>query len=181
VLFTEGDLGSHFMRMYDVRRKNSRAVWSSKLEPFTKPTDGEVNRAKFSPDMIYLAVARNDDVTHVYDSRMVSKGPMHAFEHVGAGRNIPGNESYGIVEAHWVESSARSLGLVTGGTDGELRIVTAGPNDTLTTITSGCIRFWDTRKASDDPMNGTVIAETDFDVGYFSLGDSYKGEMSLVV
>ena len=77
--------------------------------------------------MIYLAVARNDDVTHVYDSRMVGKGPMHAFEHVGAGRNIPGSDSYGIVEAYWVESSARGLGLVTGGTDGELRIVTAVP------------------------------------------------------
>ena len=30
-------------------------------------------------------------------------------------------------------------------------------------------------------MNGAVIAETDFDVGHFSLGDTYKGEKPLVV
>ena len=104
------------MRMYDVGRQNPKAIWESNLEPST----GGMNRARFSPDAIYLAVARSDDVVHVYDCRMIGKGVLHAFEHTGARRNSPGMDTYGVVDLQWLESRARRLGLVTGGADGEL-------------------------------------------------------------
>jgi WD40 repeat protein len=122
VLFTQGASGSHIMRKYDIRRKNGRAIWMYEQEPFTSST-GEVNRAKFSPDTIYLAVARNDNVTHVYDSRMIGRGVLHAFKHSGAARNIPGSDPYGIMEAYWVDTPSRRLGLITGGTDGMLLVI----------------------------------------------------------
>jgi hypothetical protein len=119
VIFTEGAAGSHIMRMYDVRRKNGQAVWTSQLAPFPTGWDGEVNRARFSSDAIYLAVSRNDDVTHVYDARMIGRGILHVFEHTSTTRNTPGVDSYGIMEAYWVENSTRRLGLMTGGNDGD--------------------------------------------------------------
>lgn len=117
--------------------------------------------ASFSPDGIYLAAGRSDNRTDVYDARNIGGGVLHVFEHTGPSRVSPGSESYGVVEAVWVEAS-RKLGLVTGGND-------------------GCVRLWDVCKASNNPVNGTVIAETAFDVGYFSLGDPYKREKPLVV
>jgi hypothetical protein len=41
--------------------------------------------------------------------------------------------------------------------------------------------MWDTRRATNDHLNGVVLAETDYDVGHFSLGDRFKGEKPLVV
>jgi WD40 repeat protein len=122
VLFTRGPAGSHIMRMYDLRRKNKTAIWKSELEPFSTNSNGEVNHARFSPDTIYLAAARSDDVTHIYDSRMIGRGVLHAFEHSGAPRNFPGCETYGVVDLQWVESRTRRLGLVTGGIDGEFPV-----------------------------------------------------------
>ena len=48
-------------------------------------------------------------------------------------------------------------------------------------ILPGCVRLWDVSKAADNPANGTVIAQTDSDIGHFSLGDPDKGERTLVV
>jgi hypothetical protein len=45
----------------------------------------------------------------------------------------------------------------------------------------GCIRLWDIRKAAENADNGTIIAEMDFDIGHFSLGDTFQGEQTLVV
>jgi len=116
-LFTRGPGGSHIMRMYDVRRQNQTAIWTTELEPFPPLSNGEVNRARFSPDMIYLAAARSDNITHIYDSRMIGRGVLHAFEHAGPSRSFPGCESFGVMEVQWVETPW--LGLVSGGTDGE--------------------------------------------------------------
>jgi hypothetical protein len=101
------------------------------LEQFVPVTDssgnvidhGEVNCASFSRDDIYLAVGRSDDYMHIYDSRMLNRGPVLPFKHRGVNRNSPGNGSFGIIEAQWVDISGRKLGLITGGTDGELMIV----------------------------------------------------------
>lgn len=141
--------------------------------------EGEIKCASFSPDGILLAAARSDNVTHIYDSRMIERGVVHAFKHTGARRNSPGSECYGVVEAQWVESASRRLGLVTGGNDGEL--IAASFLLRILIRSSGCVRLWDTSKSANDSANGTVIAETAFDVGYFSLGDPFKGEMPLVV
>jgi hypothetical protein len=107
------------LRMYDIQRQNRRAVTSVELNSFPLTSDGEVNVATFSSDGIYLAAARSDNVTHIYDSRMLEKGVLHEFKHLGPCRTSPGNESYGIVQAQWVESASRRLGLMTGGDDGE--------------------------------------------------------------
>jgi len=63
----------------------------------------------------------------------------------------------------WVKGfDARGLGLISGGND-------------------GCVRLWDVSLAADNPANGRVIAETDFDIAHFSIGDPSKGETPLVV
>jgi WD40 repeat protein len=142
VLFTRGPAGSHIMRMYDLRRKNKTAIWKSELEPFSTNSNGEVNHARFSPDTIYLAAARSDDVTHIYDSRMIGRGVLHAFEHSGAPRNFPGCETYGVVDLQWVESRTRRLGLVTGGIDGEFPIrYLGGSNNCCYQDVYGCGTF----------------------------------------
>jgi WD40 repeat protein len=82
----------------------------------------DVNAASFSPDGVYIVAGRSDNISHVYDSRFLQKGPLHAFEHRGTRRDGAGNNPYGIVEAQWVETlSGRKLGLVTGGIDGNLQ------------------------------------------------------------
>ena len=70
-------------------------------------------------DAIYLTISRNDDVTHVYDARMMGRGILHAFEHTSTTHKTPGVDSYGVMEAYWVENSTRRLGLMTGGNDGD--------------------------------------------------------------
>jgi hypothetical protein len=45
----------------------------------------------------------------------------------------------------------------------------------------GCIRLWDVRKSADSLENGTVLAETAYDIGHFSLGDPCNDEKLLVV
>lgn len=120
-LFTLGAERTNNLNIYDVRRQDPRASRSIKLEPFrTKvDSDGEVNVATFSPDSIYLTVARNDNTTHVYDSRMIERGVLYDFKHRGKRRTNPGSDSYGVVEARWIMSRSSRLGLVTGGDDGQ--------------------------------------------------------------
>ena len=107
------------MRLYDVGRQSYKAVWDSNLEPFPPSSIGSVNHARFSPDAIYLALARHDDVVHVYDCRMIGRGVLHAFEHTNAHRRVHRTDCYGVVDLQWRESRARRMGLVTGGADGE--------------------------------------------------------------
>jgi hypothetical protein len=45
----------------------------------------------------------------------------------------------------------------------------------------GCVRLWDVNQATDNPANSRIIAETDFDIAHFSIGDKSKGEAPLVV
>lgn len=179
-LFTRGSSESHLLRLYDIQRKDGRTpIATISLNGFV--TDGEVNCATFSPDGIYLAAARNDNVIHVYDSRNVEDGPLYKYKHQDPNHGTPGIESYGIVEAQWVTSfNERGLGLVSGGNDGK-----PFPCCILcyrcSCYLSGCIRLWDINKAANSPGNGKVIAQTDFDVAHFSLGDVQKGELPLVV
>lgn len=42
----------------------------------------------------------------------------------------------------------------------------------------GCIRLWNPLGASDE---GTVLAQADSDVAYFTFGDRFSGEHELVV
>ncbi|KAI0068270.1 WD40 repeat-like protein [Artomyces pyxidatus] len=167
-LFTNGPGATHTLRMYDVRRDRRIAVQKITLEPFMLDASvspdalGEVTTASFSPDGVLLAVARNDDELHVYDSRFLGRGPMGVYPHSGDDRCM-GSDRYGVTEATWVEGwGGYGLGIVSGGAD-------------------GCVRLWDVRRSDKDVRNGVVLAQTDFDVGHFSLGDPHKGEKPLVV
>lgn len=117
--------------MYDIRRKNGGdPVSTINLEKFpvikrkypdgeVESVSGEINCAVFSPDGIYLAVARNDNIVDVYDSRFLERGFLHRFRHEDPNFNTPGFFGFGIVETQWKESfDGRSLGLITGGNDG---------------------------------------------------------------
>jgi len=164
-LFTRGAPESNTLRIYDISRKNGRQPTSTvDLEAFSEGgEEGEVNCTAFSPDGIYLAVARNDNVVHVYDSRNLERGVLHTFQHNYPNREVAGFKGFGIVEAQWVTSfDGRGLGLISGGND-------------------GCVRLWDISQATDNPVNGRVIAETDFDVAHFSIGDISRGEAPLAV
>ena len=85
------------------------------------PPEGEVRAVSFSPDGLLLAVARSDDQLHVYDSRfMGSREPMGRFLHWGEDCCL-GRDRWGIVDAVWVDGwCGRGLGVVTGGSDGEM-------------------------------------------------------------
>lgn len=185
-LFTRGPRESNTLRIYDISRKDGREpIFFCDLAEFEKDSgddeDGEVNCAAFSPDGIYLAVARSDNVVHVYDSRNLEKGSLYTFRHNYPNREVAGFKGYGIVEAQWVTSfDGRGLGLVSGGNDGNITQKLASTSLNSSCL-SGCVRLWDVSRATDSPGNGRVIAETDFDIAHFSIGDRSKGEAPLVM
>ncbi|KAJ7210526.1 WD40-repeat-containing domain protein [Mycena pura] len=148
------------LRIYDVARKQGTATHNWRLEPFA-PEAREVNSMAFSFDGIYLALGREDNCTHVYDSRMLERGVLFDFRHSEAQDSDRNHQFYGVVGIKWVESRSPRprLGLVTGGND-------------------GCVRLWDPLRAKDE---GAIIAQTDSDIAAFNLGDRFQGEHELVV
>ncbi|KAI0322687.1 hypothetical protein OF83DRAFT_1048744 [Amylostereum chailletii] len=175
-LVTRSHVGRHILRLYDVRRKRRTASDMTSLEAFhfdyDEHWDSEVTCASYSPDGRLLALARNDDRLHVYDTRYLNKRPLLRFFHWGEHRDdaVCGRDNdtqklkrYGVTQMSWVQGwRGRGLGLVSGGGD-------------------GCVRLWDALGSDDDPLNGEVLAQTDWSIGSFSLGDSYNGEKPLVV
>ncbi|KAG6832257.1 hypothetical protein H0H87_002153 [Tephrocybe sp. NHM501043] len=152
----------HSLRIYDIRRSNPEEQLSIKLQSFPSGIEGEVSSAAFSSDGVYIAMGRNDNHTHVYDSRFLDR-LLFDYEHHGPSRTNPGRDYYGIVKVQWVdEDPIHPFGLVTGGND-------------------GCVRFWDPTRAETHPRNGSVLAKMNSDVATFCIGDRYKGEHSLVV
>jgi len=127
-LCTEAGLNHNTLRLYDVHGRNPIATTTVDLDPFPERDpeegyDGEINVATFSPDGIYLALARNDNHTHVYDRRMLSRGPLFDYEHFGESKVASKYDRYGVVNAQWIQSKlTRRMVLVTGGEDGELYI-----------------------------------------------------------
>ncbi|KAJ7716752.1 hypothetical protein B0H16DRAFT_1612742, partial [Mycena metata] len=146
-----------FLRIYDVGKKDGSAVQTCRLETFSTP-DHEVNSMTFSTDSIYVAIGRDDNCTHVYDSRMLGRGVLHNFRHSELQPSSNGQSFFGVVGVQWVESRTRRLGLVTGGND-------------------GCVRLWDPLCGDQE---GIVLAQAESDIAYFSLGDRFKGEHELV-
>ncbi|KAF8159542.1 WD40-repeat-containing domain protein [Crassisporium funariophilum] len=167
-LATRGPDNKHFLRLFDARRRLPTATTHISLESFPvreENFEGEVNNATYSPDGIFLALARNDNHTHVYDVRMLgrSEGPLFDYRHSGESKVASREEMYGVVKAQWVHSEmTRRAALITAGED-------------------GCVRMWNPLIAATNRKNGSILAEVNSDVGYFSLGDPYAGEHQLVV
>ena len=128
-LCTQAESSRHVLRLYDVQRRSSNAIISLDIVPFRTRWDdfeGEVNVAVFSPDGLYLALSRNDNRTHLYDRRMLSKRrdstttPLFDFAHSGESKMASVSEAYGVVNAEWVQSEwTRRACLVTDGEDGK--------------------------------------------------------------
>ncbi|EPT04225.1 hypothetical protein FOMPIDRAFT_1058051 [Fomitopsis schrenkii] len=148
---------AHSLYLFDAARQNPDAAHKVELDSFHQ----DVTTMKFSPDGVYLAIARDDNMTDVYDTRSLSRGKLHAFTHEPGNVFAYSKDIYGVVEAQWVEGHPSGLGLVTGGCD-------------------GAVRLWDVRLASDDPGNGVPIAQCEHDLGHFSLGNMYENERLLV-
>lgn len=177
-LATRGPNNMHHLSLYDINRKDRNTTKRILLPSFASTCEGEVSSMAFSPDDNYLAIARNDNSAHVYDLRLLEKGPLYKFTHRGPRLVTPGNESYGIVKAQWVELRSIRLGLITGGHDGIhgsmfIYLLFCSPPLYL-----GCVKLWDPLKAD---ISGTTLAQVESDIGHFSLGDRFRGEHDLVV
>jgi WD40 repeat protein len=148
--------------LYDVARGMGRSVAEVTLEPsVAQDASFEVAKATFSSEGRLLAVARSDNALHMYDVRALSKGPLAMFQHDEL--DAVGSAGFGVVQASWVEGrDCRRVGIVSGGND-------------------GCVRLWDPSIASSDKSQGRVLARTEFDVAYFSMGDMWEGEKPLVL
>ncbi|KAI0639295.1 hypothetical protein C8Q77DRAFT_51445 [Trametes polyzona] len=163
---TEGPETTYNLRQFDARRRRREPVQTVALEPFVDFTDRaamDVNSLSLSADGLYLAVGRTDNWVDVYDARMLARGPLHSLAHEESDKtDTERGRTYGVVKTQWVEGTPYGVGLVSGGAD-------------------GCVRLWDVRRSSDDPLNGMVLARCDNDVSTFTLGDMYKGEAPLIV
>ncbi|KAI9062963.1 hypothetical protein FKP32DRAFT_1612178 [Trametes sanguinea] len=160
---TECPDSSFTLRQFDARTRDRKPAQKVALEPFAPGTDRasmEINALALSSDGLYLAAGRTDNWADVYDARMLARGPLHSFAHEDAVSGA--RDNYGVVKAQWVDGRPHGVGLVTGGSD-------------------GCVRLWDVRRAADDPLNGTVLARGDYDVATFNLGDMYNGENPIIV
>ncbi|KDQ56796.1 hypothetical protein JAAARDRAFT_132308, partial [Jaapia argillacea MUCL 33604] len=155
---------SHCLRLFDIGRSDFRETMKTDLEPFHNEAHGEVPSVSFSPDGLYLAVGRNDEAIHVYDTRMTKRGPLYEFRHSDTWRSLTEEDAYGIVELQWYGGhSSSSLGLVSGGTD-------------------GCVRLWDVSRSSEDPSNGVpLVKPSNHNIGHFSLGKPFTHEKPLIV
>ncbi|EAU90534.2 hypothetical protein CC1G_00918 [Coprinopsis cinerea okayama7 len=121
-LCTKPGPSSGILRLYDIRRKDGKAQTKIDLEPQAVEGGQEVgiNDISFSPDGIYLALGRYDNMVHVYDYRFLGRGPLYRHRHQDAVNNHqPSYKPCGVTKLDWVQSLRTSrLGLVSGGNDG---------------------------------------------------------------
>ncbi|KAF7770377.1 hypothetical protein Agabi119p4_6351 [Agaricus bisporus var. burnettii] len=151
----------NYLRIFDPFHKD--CVQKVALETFSGNVPSrEVSCMAFSPDGIYLALARMDNSVHVYDSRMLSKGVMQKYQHEKPRFITKENHLCGVTHAQWVTKHSGQYALLSGGED-------------------GCVRLWNPMWSSKEPSNGQKITEAHSDVGYFSVGDPFKNEHDLVI
>ncbi len=141
-LSTRGNGNAHILRLYDIGKRDGRAIATIGLEQYATRHDGfegEVNCSAFSPDGLFLALARNDGQTHVYDVRYLRRGPMFVYEHKGECRASSLADRYGAVKAQWVQSArSQRIGLVTGGEDGAWHRTLSAPRLLMRWGSSAC-------------------------------------------
>ena len=111
------------MRLYDVRGPHMIASSFRDPERFrpirrqaVRNLKGLVSSMSYSPDDMFLAVARDDNLVDIFDSRFLQE-PVHTCEHA-AGEE--GSEHvYGIACMQWLVHRVGSpYVLLTGGDDG---------------------------------------------------------------
>lgn len=152
------------LAIYDLK-KLTRPIKDITLPPFVLPPDSEskprIQQVLFAPDSRLLAVARSDNVTHIYDARFLGRSILYELPHGSANEATKEDGQYGINKVEWLEDGGHGLNLVSCGAD-------------------GCVRLWDVKHAYDD-YSDTVVAESTSYGGWFSLGDMYKGEKPLIM
>jgi len=72
----------------------------------------------FSPDGMYLAMARTDNTVHMYDSRMLSKGALSMYSHEFLPYSGSSN-TFGVTGIEWITTRTGQFRLLSGGEDGE--------------------------------------------------------------
>jgi hypothetical protein len=145
----------------------------------------------FSPDGVYLALARLDNSVHVYDSRMLEKGVMHIYRHEAARFARPDilsgvDHLHGVTRAEWITNRSGQYRLLSGGEDGgpiSSHLVYRNSTNPVFDFPPylGCVRLWNPMCSHREPSNGQAIAEINSDIGALSVGDPFKGEYELVV
>lgn len=113
------------LRLFDVGNKDKRPTSTITVDPYPSSKargfekyEGEVTSTAFSPDEVFLALGRNDNTVHVYDTRYLHKGPLYRLEHEGECKSA-GKEKYGIAKVEWLHSEqTRRIALATAGEDG---------------------------------------------------------------
>ncbi|KAL5488363.1 hypothetical protein ACEPAI_6471 [Sanghuangporus weigelae] len=169
---------THSLSFFDVGHNDGARVAGTRLHTFkpdSRPNPRlplETTNASFSPDGIFLALARSDHRVHVYDVRYLGSNesgkPWAELVHPPIERPRNEHEEYGVTGLRWVEGWS-PLGYGRGG----LGLVTAGADD--------CVRLWDIMRSPTHPDESMVLAKTDMDVACLSVGDLSKGEHRLVV
>ncbi|GJE86008.1 WD40 repeat-like protein [Phanerochaete sordida] len=147
------------LALYDTNnlRRPARELCLSEFDSESKP---RIQQVLFSPDSVHLAVARSDNVTHVYDARFLSRR-LYDLPHGAAVEATKADGEGGIYKVEWLENGVHGLSLVSCGAD-------------------GCVRLWDMKRAGGD-FGDTIIASSTSYAGWFSLGDVYKGETPLIL
>ena len=116
------------LSLYDVARSNRHATASIPLRGWPAwpvMINGEphyhqprVNSLAYSPDGIYLAVARSDNRTEVFDARFLKNGPVHDLRHADPPAGTGSDGLYGVYKAEWLPDLHDRVQLLTSGADG---------------------------------------------------------------
>lgn len=111
------------LSIYDTQTGDYARAQEITLPPFvSNPNNAgvrpSVQQVLFSPDSVYLAVARSDNITHVYDSRFLNQSFLYEFPHGPAVEASEDDKYYGIPKIEWLEDRTHGLSLVSCGADG---------------------------------------------------------------
>ena len=112
---SDGDGQIHTVHLTDIRTSGNRETRTFTLNQ-TRISDQtlEIMSSSFSPDGMFLALARNDNEVHIYDIRKIPEAYLE-LKHERKRHTGP----YGITGCSWVNGLIPgSLGLVTAGSDG---------------------------------------------------------------
>ena len=107
------------METYELGNRKKAAAHALELDPWPRNyRSPRVNWTSYSPDGIYLAVARSDNRTQVFDTRFLGRGLLYDFEHDHSAEATQVDNLYGVYKGEWLEDPRAGLQLLTSGADG---------------------------------------------------------------